>query len=74
PGARDRKPGTGEPSLRLAAVVAELAEVLRGSYWARDGSLDQVLDQSRKLLPELSERPDVMELVNLATKAREIER
>ncbi|MGH9319691.1 MAG: hypothetical protein ACRD3V_07350 [Vicinamibacteria bacterium] len=55
-------------------MVAELAEVLRGSYWARDGSLDQVLDQSRKLLPELSERPDVMELVNLATKAREIER
>jgi hypothetical protein len=56
-------------SLRLAAVVAELAEILRGSYWAKEGSLDQVLAEGRKLLPEMSVRRDVVELVDLVGKA-----
>ena len=61
------------PSLRLAAVVAELAEVLRGSYWAQDGSLELALAEARKLLPELSERQEVVELVALLGKAVELQ-
>ncbi len=60
------------PSLRLAAVVAELAEILRGSYWAQEGSLEVALAEARKLLPELSERQEVVELVSLLGKAVEL--
>lgn len=31
------------PMFRLTAAVAEYAELLRGSYWAKEGSLDEVL-------------------------------
>ena len=31
------------PSFQFAAVVAEYAEILRESYWAQDGSLDDVV-------------------------------
>jgi Ca-activated chloride channel homolog len=61
-------------SLRLAAVVAELAEVLRGSYWAREGSLEQVLGEARRLLPELSGNAEFVDFVSLVGKAAEIER
>jgi Ca-activated chloride channel family protein len=30
------------PALRLAAVAAEFAEILKGSYWARGSSLDEL--------------------------------
>ncbi|MDA8019658.1 MAG: von Willebrand factor type A domain-containing protein [Thermoanaerobaculia bacterium] len=36
-------------ALRLAATVAEFAEVLRGSYWARDVDLSEVFAEARKV-------------------------
>ena len=42
------------PRFQLAAVVAEYAELLRESYWAREGSLDTVASEAariRRLLP-----------------------
>ena len=42
------------PRFQLAAVVAEYAELLRESYWAREGSLDTVAAEAariRRLLP-----------------------
>ena len=37
------------PRFQLAAVVAEYAEILRESYWARDGSLDLVVAEARRV-------------------------
>lgn len=49
---------------RLAAVAAEYAEILRGSYWARDSQLDDVLALASDVYYETG-REDVLELVNL---------
>ena len=37
------------PYFQRAVVVAEFAEVLKGSYWAEDSSLDDIYDESRRL-------------------------
>ena len=54
----------GEASSRfqLSAVVAEFADVLRGSYWARESSLQAVADEAcrvQQLLPESSDVADL---------------
>ncbi len=57
------------PTFRLAAVAAELAEILRESYWAQDGSLENLAQTAidvRRLFPE---DPDVAELVRLIEQA-----
>ena len=57
------------PTFRLAAVAAELAEILRESYWAQDGSLEnlaQTASEVRQLFPE---NADVDELVRLIEQA-----
>ncbi|KAA0213176.1 DUF3520 domain-containing protein [bacterium] len=55
--------------LRLAANVAEFAEILRGSFWARGASLHAVLEDLQKL-----NRSDeqVRELIELVKKAGEL--
>jgi Ca-activated chloride channel family protein len=55
---------------RLAASVAETAELLRKSYWARDGSYAKVLEVLRTLGPEAQSRPEVRELFELALRAQ----
>jgi len=35
------------PRFRLDAAVAEFAEILKGSYWAREGRLSDVLSVAR---------------------------
>ena len=61
----------GEPSrhLRLCAVVAEFAELLRGSWWARDGSCAAVAEELAELLPLYGNSPEVVELLDLVNKA-----
>ncbi|HZG84584.1 vWA domain-containing protein [Paenibacillus sp.] len=39
-----RTSGELSDELRFLAAVAEYAELLRGSYWAKDGSMDDVLE------------------------------
>ena len=39
-----RTSGELSDELRFLAAVAEYAELLRGSYWAKDGSMDRVLE------------------------------
>ena len=39
---------------RLTAAVAEYAELLRGSYWAKEGSIDEVLAVAQQAGAELS--------------------
>jgi Ca-activated chloride channel family protein len=57
------------PALRLAGLAAEYAELLRGSYWAREGSLDEVFRGLQRLQPELTGDPRAAELAALAGKA-----
>jgi Ca-activated chloride channel family protein len=56
-------------ALRLAAVVAEFAEVLRGSYWAKDSKPADLLALARPLERDSDNDPDVKELVGLIAKA-----
>jgi len=55
--------------LVVDACVAEFAEILRGSHWARDGSLLDVLDLLRDATWEMTSQPEVDELVDLVKKA-----
>lgn len=59
-------------NFRLAAAVAEFAEILRGSYWARGSNLDNVLALAKEIAPAFDNREDVAELVTLIEKARGI--
>ena len=60
------------PALRLASVVAEFAEILRGSYWARGSNLDGLFRRAQQISGEWAgarRAVDVAELVNLIGKA-----
>ena len=56
-------------TFQLSAVVAEFAEVLRGSYWAREGDLQTVADQARRIQQILPDSTAVADFVSLATQA-----
>ena len=55
-------------TFRLAAGVAEFAEILRESYWAKDGSLDLVRQVVKDAFPEIDSE-QVIELMYLLNKA-----
>ena len=55
-------------TFRLAAAVAEFAEILRESYWAKDGSLDSVHQVVKNAFREIDSE-DVVELMYLVNKA-----
>src|SRR5262249_52293069 len=57
---------------RFMACVAEMAELLRCSYWARDGSYGKLLSVLSTLGPEYRSRGDWKELVELALRAQEL--
>ena len=57
---------------QLAAVTAEFAELLRESYWAREGSLSEVEEEARRVFRLLPRDADVAELVDLAEIAADI--
>jgi len=57
---------------QLAAVVAEYAEILRQSYWARESSLTGVAEEARRVAEYLPSDLDVIEFADLAERAAEI--
>jgi Ca-activated chloride channel family protein len=57
------------PSFQLDAAVAEFAEILRHSYWAKDGSLTGVRELALSVEPDLEGREDVREFVDLVDRA-----
>ncbi|MEW5850642.1 MAG: von Willebrand factor type A domain-containing protein [Myxococcota bacterium] len=59
---------------RLALVSAGFAEKLRGSYWARTLTYDELLRLHSQLHPSLAARPDVVELGMLIRTARSLDR
>jgi len=67
----DFAPTFKEASIRfqLAAVVAEYAEILRESYWARESSLEDVAWEARRIAENLPHDADVAEFVSLAERA-----
>ncbi|MBX3459453.1 MAG: von Willebrand factor type A domain-containing protein [Planctomycetes bacterium] len=70
---RDIKAWADAPvNLRVAANVAEFAELLRKSYWAKGGSYNALLEDVKKLIAETDDS-DVLELANLITKAIKLE-
>ena len=67
------------PSFQLTAAVAEFAEILRGSFWAKLGSLKDVKETLAAVLPHMkAERPqhstrreELLDLVRTAYPFRE---
>lgn len=60
------------PRFRLMATVAELAEILRQSYWAKQGSLTAVSELAIQIAEELPNDPDVAEFAALAAQASQL--
>lgn len=60
------------PEMRLAAVVGELAEILRHSYWARDSDPRVLLAEMESLEAFLGEREDYQDLLVMVRLAVEI--
>jgi Ca-activated chloride channel family protein len=58
--------------LKLAACVAQFAEVLRKSYWARGQTLEPVLAVAEGCRNDYDYRADVKELVSLIGRARKL--
>ncbi len=64
--------GESSDEFALAATVGEFAEILRKSYWARGAKLDTVLERARKLSDQFKADTDVIELVDLISKAKNL--
>jgi Ca-activated chloride channel family protein len=62
-----------EPRFRLAAVVAEFAEILRQSYWAKGSAIADLVPMARQVARELPDDPTVAELVRLIEKSQRLE-
>jgi Ca-activated chloride channel homolog len=60
------------PSLRLAGLVAELAEVFKGSPWAKSDDLGDVARRIREVVRQLPGNAKAGELADLAEKAARI--
>jgi Ca-activated chloride channel family protein len=73
-GRTDFAPTFEQTSIRfqLDAVVAEYAEILRDSYWARESSLEDVLLQARRVAEYLPHDADVAEFARLVERAARI--
>lgn len=67
-GALSRRFEDAAPRFRLDAAVAEFAELLRGSYWAREGRYSDVLAVARSAATRLRDEPTA-EFVSLVEKA-----
>ncbi|HSS50749.1 MAG TPA: von Willebrand factor type A domain-containing protein [Thermoanaerobaculia bacterium] len=60
------------PALRLATLVAELAEILEGSPWAKPATLSDVARRIREVAAQFPGNEKVAELADLAARAARI--
>jgi Ca-activated chloride channel family protein len=60
------------PRFQLAAAVAEYAEILRESYWAKDSSLENVQGLTQRVKEALYDDADVAEFAGLVGRAVQI--
>jgi Ca-activated chloride channel family protein len=68
----DRNFDGSSSEFKLAATVTEFAEILRKSYWAKGATLDRVLERAQHLSREFEGDGDVIELVDLISKAERL--
>jgi Ca-activated chloride channel family protein len=68
----DRSFDESSDDYALAATVMEFAEILRDSYWARGASLEPVLENAQRLSKSFKADADVIELVDLISKAKSL--
>ena len=61
-------------SLQLSSLAAEFAEILKGSYWAKDSDLDGLYQRLRPVADELAGDEQVEDLLYLVDRARRLER
>ena len=61
------------PRFQMAAVVAEYAEILRESYWAQEGNLEDVVSEARRIQMLLPEEIDFAEFTNLVVRTERIQ-
>jgi len=59
-------------SFRLAACAAEFAEILRESYWAKEGNLAEVLQLVQEISYEMKGNDDVLELAAIVSRAKKL--
>ncbi|HEU4325531.1 MAG TPA: von Willebrand factor type A domain-containing protein [Roseiflexaceae bacterium] len=62
---------TTTPRFQQAVAVAAFAEKLRGSAYAQNRTLDDVLAIAQRIAPQLPNDPDVQEFVRLVDTARQ---
>ncbi len=62
------------PSFQLAVVVAQYAEVLRSSYWAKEAgtSLNEIANEAQRLAKLLTRDSDVQEFARLTARSIEL--
>lgn len=58
--------------LKWDAAVAEFAELLRGSYWARGSSLEAALSLARSAAEQLGESPDRAQFIGMIETAERL--
>jgi Ca-activated chloride channel family protein len=56
-------------SFALATTVTEFAEILRKSYWAKQASLENALQQARQLAAHEPANTEIKELIDLMARA-----
>jgi Ca-activated chloride channel family protein len=61
-----------DASFRMDAAAAEFAEILRHSYWAKDGDLGQVLGLARSAARSMGSPSDAEELAGLVERADDL--
>lgn len=62
-----------DPYLQLDAMVAEYAEILRDSYWARENSLGTVRQFAAEFFAPLKQNEDVAEFLALLDRAEQLQ-
>jgi len=60
------------PRFQLAAAVAEYAEILRQSYWAKDDNLENVQGLAQRVKQALPNDADVAEFAQLVSRASQL--
>lgn len=61
------------PALQLTALVAELGEILKGTYWARTGNLHEVFRLAQQVSASFAGNLEVADFVSLTGQAARLQ-
>ena len=61
-----------DPTFKMDAAVAEFAEILRHSYWAKDANLESARDLAQNASRSMDSPKDTKEVVSLIGKAEQL--